>query len=251
MKYLFLHINQEKYMYSFAEKVIAFCRNLDFSGQLPAGISIMNPFRENGEVLTVISAFYRKYYSDNKLRRLILGINPGRFGAGVTGIPFTDTVRLREKCGLSIPGLKTHETSSVFIYEMIDRYGGCEKFYDDYFISSVSPLGFTKTGSNGKEINFNYYDSRELSEAILNFAVDSINRQLAFGIEREVCFCLGTGKNFRFLSKLNDEYNFFERIEPLDHPRFIMQYKLKQKEFYIGKYIEKLRIQKSQSISDI
>jgi hypothetical protein len=134
---------------------------------------------------------------------------------------------------------------------MIDRYGGCEKFFGDYFISSVSPLGFTKTGSNGKEINFNYYDSRELSEVILDFAVDSINRQLAFGIEREVCFCLGTGKNFRFLSKLNDEYNFFERIEPLDHPRFIMQYKLKQKEFYIGKYIEKLRIQRSQSISDI
>jgi hypothetical protein len=228
-------------MYSFAEKVITFCRDLDFPGQLPAGISIMNPFKENGKVLAVISAFYRKYYSDNKSRRLILGINPGRFGAGVTGIPFTDTLRLREKCRLSIPGLKTYETSSVFIYEMIDKYGGCEKFYSDYFISSVSPLGFTKTGSNGKEVNFNYYDSKELSEAILDFTIDSINRQLEFGIDREVCFCLGTGKNFRYLSKLNDKHHFFERIEPLEHPRFIMQYKLKLKEFYIGSYIEKLK----------
>lgn len=242
MKYLFLHINQKRYMYSFAEKVITFCCDLDFSGQLPAGISIMNPFRENGKVITVISTFYRKYYSDNKPRRLILGINPGRFGAGVTGIPFTDTVRLKEKCGLSIPGLKTHETSSVFIYEMIERYGGCEKFYGDYFISSVSPLGFTKTGSNGKEVNFNYYDSRELSDAILDFAVDSITKQLGFGIDREVCFCLGTGKNFRFLSKINAEHHFFKRIEPLEHPRFIMQYRLRQKELYINSYIEKFSI---------
>jgi hypothetical protein len=229
-------------MCSFAEKVITFCCHLDFSGQLPAGISIMNPFRENGEVIAVISAFYKKYYSDNKPRRLILGINPGRFGAGVTGIPFTDTVRLKEKCGLSISGIKTHETSSVFIYEMIDRYGGCEKFYGDYFISAISPLGFTKTGPNGKDVNFNYYDSRELSETILDFVVDSLKKQLAFGIEQEVCFCLGTGKNFRFLSKLNDEHHFFERIKPLEHPRYIMQYKLMQKEFYIGNYIEKLRI---------
>jgi len=241
MKYLFLHIDKNCFMCSFAEKVIAFCSELGYSGELPAGISIMNPFRENPEVLSVISAFYRKYYSDNRPRRIILGINPGRFGAGATGIPFTDTVRLKEKCGLSIPGIKTHETSSVFIYEMIDRYGGPEKFYIDYFISSVSPLGFTKTALSGKEVNYNYYDSRELSEAILDFTVESINKQLLFGIDREICFCLGTGKNFRFLSKLNSEYHFFKRIEPLEHPRFIMQYRSKQKNFYLERYIEKLR----------
>ena len=66
----------------FAEKVVTFCTELEYSGELPAGISIMNPFRENPEVLSVISAFYRKYYSDNRPRQIILGINPGRFGAG-------------------------------------------------------------------------------------------------------------------------------------------------------------------------
>jgi hypothetical protein len=227
-------------MQSFAEKIITFNRELEFSGSLPVGISIMNPFRENPETLSVMSAFYRKYYSDNKPRRIILGINPGRFGAGVTGIPFTDTVRLKEKCGLSIPGLKTYETSSVFIYEMIGRYGGCDKFFGDYYISAVSPLGFTKRGSGGKEVNYNYYDSRELSEAILEFAVESINKQIAFGIDREVCFCLGTGKNFKFLLKLNEKHHFFDRIEPLEHPRFIMQYRSKQKDAYIKNYIEKL-----------
>jgi Domain of unknown function (DUF4918) len=241
MKYLFLHTSKYNFMSSFADKVIAYYSALEYSGKLPAGISIMNPFRENKEILSVVTEFYRKYYSDNRSRRIILGINPGRFGAGATGIPFTDTVRLKEKCGLSLHGIKTHETSSVFFYEMIDRYGGPEKFYGDFFISSVCPLGFTKTASSGNEVNFNYYDSRELSEAIVDFAVESINKQISFDIDTEICFCLGTGKNFRFLSRLNSEYHFFKKIEPLEHPRFIMQYRSKQKNFYIDVYIEKLK----------
>lgn len=242
MNYLFLHIDKSSFMSSFAEKVIAFYINLEYSGKLPAGISIMNPIRENPKILPVITAFYSKYYSDNGPRRIILGINPGRFGAGITGIPFTDTVRLKEKCGLSISGINTYETSSVFIYEMIDRYGGPEKFYGEYFISSVSPLGFTKTAMSGKEVNYNYYDSKELSDTIHDFAVKSISKQLSFGIDREICFCLGSGKNFGFLSNLNNKYHFFKRIEPLEHPRFIMQYRSKQKDFYIKSYIEKLSL---------
>jgi hypothetical protein len=226
-------------MSSFADMIISFCRELDFNGTLPERISIMNPFRNDPRVLIAVSDFYRKFYSDNRKRHLILGINPGRFGAGITGIPFTDTVRLREKCGLSIPGLKSYETSSVFIYEMIDRYGGPEKFYGDFYISSVSPLGFTSTSSGGREVNYNYYDSRELTEAINGFIIDAINKQLGFGIKRDICFCLGTGKNFKFLELLNKEYHFFERIEPLEHPRFIMQYRTNKKNTYIDKYIEK------------
>jgi hypothetical protein len=75
----------------FADRIISFCINLEFPGKLPSGISVMNPYNENPEVFSVIREFYRKYYSDNRSKHLILGINPGRFGAGVTGIPFTDT----------------------------------------------------------------------------------------------------------------------------------------------------------------
>jgi hypothetical protein len=232
-------------MTSFAERIIDFYINLNFKGELPAGISIMNPFRENPAVISVMKSFYRKYYSDNRPRHMILGINPGRFGAGVTGIPFTDTVRLREKCGLIIEGVKTYEISSVFIYEIIDKYGGPEKFYEDFYISSISPLGFTKAGPNSKELNFNYYDSGDLAEAIIDFATDTINRQIEFGIIRNVCFCLGSGKNYRFLQKLNSQYHFFEKIIPLEHPRFIMQYRLRQKETYIRSYIRELSICKT------
>lgn len=225
----------------FAEKVLSFCLSLNFKGTLPPGISIMNPFRAGGEVMDAVSAFYRKYYSDSNPRKLILGINPGRFGGGVTGIPFTDTVRLKEKCGLEISGFSTYETSSVFIYDMIERYGGPAKFYSDYYISSVIPLGFTKTGNKGNEVNFNYYDSRELSDSVKEFAVESIFKQIEFGINRDVCFCLGTGKNYSFLSKLNNRYKFFDRIVPLEHPRFIMQYRSKQKEVFLDLYIDNLK----------
>jgi hypothetical protein len=103
----------------------------------------MNPFRNNPEILTFISQFYDKYYNDNKKRHLIPGINRGRFGAGVTGIPFTDTIRLKEKCGIDLPGLKSFETSSVFVYEMIDRYGGPEKFYGDIYLEKFQHSGRT------------------------------------------------------------------------------------------------------------
>ncbi|HOW09395.1 MAG TPA: DUF4918 family protein [Bacteroidales bacterium] len=232
-------------MATFAEKVIDFYRDLEFTGRLPDGISVMNPMKEDENVFAAASEFYRKFYSDNNPRRIILGINPGRFGAGVTGIPFTDTIRMRDKCGLRPAGKRTYETSSVFIYEMIDKYGGTNKFYGDFFISSVSPLGFTKTGPNGRALNYNYYDSRELADAVYSFAADSIKRQLEFGIIREKAFCLGTGKNFRFLSALNTEHRFFERIIPLEHPRFIMQYRARQKEDFIRTYIEILRTDKS------
>lgn len=226
---------------TFAEKVISFHKNLDFKGTLPGNIRIMNPFRENPFVMEIVEAFYKRFYSDNHKRRLILGINPGRFGAGTTGIPFTDTVRLAEKCGLQIPGVKSFEPSSVFVYEMIDAYGGVEKFYSDYYISAVVPLGFTAPGKKEKHVNYNYYDDPHLSEAVEGFIKDSIETQLGFGILTDVCFCLGTGKNFRFLEKFNNINGYFGRIEPLEHPRFIMQYRSKQKEQFITRYVEALR----------
>ena len=125
---------------------------------------------------------------------------------------------------------------------MIDRYGGARKFYGDFFISSVSPLGFTIKGPKGREINYNYYDSGEMTAAILDFAVESIEKQLQFGIKRDICFCLGSGKNYHFLVKLNSRHHFFRIIEPLDHPRFIMQYRLKRKEDYINSYLSRLRM---------
>jgi len=220
-----------------ADRIVDFNRNLRFEGALPPGISLMNPYRENPAAAEVSAAFYRKYYSDNLLRRMILGINPGRFGGGITGIPFTDTKNLEKHCGLKMEGFTSHEISSVFVYEMIEQYGSPEKFYNHFYIGAICPLGFTVADRNGKEKNYNYYDSKELTETMLPFMVESLKRQIGFGFLTDACFCLGTGKNFDFLTNLNKEYHFFETIVPLEHPRFIMQYRLRRKQEYMERYI--------------
>ncbi|HVV55873.1 MAG TPA: uracil-DNA glycosylase family protein, partial [Mucilaginibacter sp.] len=189
------------------------------------------------QTLAISEQFYRKYYSDNNKRHLILGINPGRFGAGLTGIPFTDPKRLVSECGIPYTGKPAHEPSSVFVYEMINAFGGPEKFYSRFYISSLSPLGFTSVGDRGREKNYNYYDSKELTEAVRGFITDNIRKQIGLGVETDICYCFGTGKNETFLRKLNEEFDFFERIIALEHPRFIMQYKAATKQNYIEKYL--------------
>jgi len=224
-------------MSTFADKVISFYSGLDFTGILPQGVSVLNPYRSNPKILDIVRLFYKKYYDDNKERHFIIGINPGRFGAGVTGVMFTDTKRLNEICGIKISGIETRELSSEFFYKMIEQYGGAEKFYSDFYVGAVSPLGFTVARHDGRIINCNYYDFDELKNSLNDFVVESLKKQLSFGINNHVCFCLGTGKNFSFLQELNKTYGFFGKIIPLEHPRFIMQYRRKQVDFFIEKYI--------------
>jgi hypothetical protein len=199
----------------------------------------MNPFRESEEAMDIVDIFYKKYYNDHHQRHIILGINPGRFGGGLTGIPFTDPKRLITECHINYSGKPAHEPSSVFIYKMIHAYGGVEKFYYDFFINSPCPLGFT-SNKNGKEINYNYYDSNALMKAVNGFMVENIKKLISLGVKTDACICLGTGKNEKILSKLNSEHHFFEKIIPLEHPRYIMQYKSKSMDEYITKYVDAL-----------
>jgi hypothetical protein len=226
---------------TFSERVNSFNRKLNFTGSLPDGIRVMNPFKENPSILPLTKRFYDKFYNDEKERYLILGINPGRHGAGVTGIPFTDTIRLEKYCGMPINEFRSYETSSEFIYNMIEAYGGTEKFYSRYYINAVCPLGFTRINSRGKEVNYNYYDDKELSDSVYAFIVKNLKIQVSFGINTGTCYCLGTGKNFKFLLNLNKSENLFGEIIPLEHPRFIMQYRRKKLQKYINKYLELLK----------
>jgi len=223
---------------TFADKAIAFNRELHYTGKpLPRGIRVMNPFRESEQARRVSEAFYRKYYSDKKPRHIILGINPGRFGAGLTGIPFTDPKRLLSECHIPYEGKMAHEPSSVYVYEMIHAYGGPEAFYKDFYINSPCPLGFTSVDAQGKEKNYNYYDSKALTDAVWSYMEENLRKLVGMGICTDVAFCFGTGQNEKFLRRLNDAHGFFEKLIALEHPRFIMQYKSKTKQLYIDKYL--------------
>jgi hypothetical protein len=216
---------------AFSVQIIQFLQSLSLTVKLPYQFEVLNPFSDK-ETLRVSKLFYKKFYNDNLKRRMVLGINPGRFGAGITGVPFTDPVRIEKVCGIENTWAKKQELSSVFIYQMIEAYGGAEKFYKDFYITAVSPLGFVKAGKN-----INYYDDKELQKDIKPFVIECINKQLKFDIKRDVAYCLGEGKNYEYLKRLNDEMKFFDKIIALPHPRFIMQYKTKRKEEYIQKYL--------------
>ena len=120
---------------------------------------------------------------------------------------------------------------------MIEAYGGAEVFYQRFLISSICPLGFVMEKKGGA-VNFNYYDSPELQQAVTPFIVQCIERQLSWPICRDVVYCLGTGKNKAFLEGLNEKHGWFKRVVPLEHPRYIMQYKSRFVEACIEKYIE-------------
>ncbi|MEP7278567.1 MAG: uracil-DNA glycosylase family protein, partial [Bacteroidota bacterium] len=217
---------------SFAEKMLAFIKKLRLPLILPDGIKVMTPFEEPA-ALQACKVFYKKFYNDQAQRHMIIGINPGRFGGGITGIPFTDPIRLQNDCGIENSWAKKQELSSLYIYEMIRAFGGVDDFYRQFYITAVSPLGFTQHGKN-----LNYYDDKTLQDRIRPFIVDCLNKQCTFGIRRDLAFCLGDGKNYKYLSKLNAEEHFFEKIVPLSHPRFIMQYRLKKKQDYIDRYLQ-------------
>ena len=213
----------------FSTDVLSYHFALKPAISLPKDIEWLMPY-DDPETKRCMSSFYQKFYNDNQKRTFILGINPGRFGAGVTGVPFTDPIRLKQ-LGIENSFPQKPELSSVFIYNMIEACGGPAAFYKKYYITSLSPLGFVKGGKN-----YNYYDDPQLSQRVRPFIISNIETQLKFGADTSKVFCLGQGKNFEYLSKLNDEYQWWERVIPLPHPRWVMQYRLKRKEEFVAEY---------------
>lgn len=219
---------------NFAEKVISYHYNLKPDWKLPKGFELIFPF-DNEEAKTVFSSFYKKYFSDSNERIILFGINPGRFGAGITGVPFTDPFYLEEVCKIKNDFSKRKELSAIFIYEMIEKLGGVESFYSSFYINSLCPLGFIKDKKNA-----NYYDDKKLEDKVTPRIKEHILSQIALGCSTKVAFSLGQGKNFKYFKKLNDKQGYFDQIIPLPHPRWVMQYKLKSKEMYLDEVVNKL-----------
>ena len=230
-------------MPTFSQHILSYHLQLSIPPNLPKGVSVMHPFLDES-VHNLSAQFYGKYYADNKQRILILGINPGRFGAGVTGVPFTDPARLEQITGIKNTLIKRPELSAEFMYSMIAGYGGAKKFYQHFYINSVYPLGLLQYGKNR-----NYYDSPLLRKSLQPYIIDHLRAQKQFPITDKVVICLGEGANFKFLQQLNNEYHFFENIFPLPHPRYILQYKRKQLEDYKKRYVEVLKQSKAMADS--
>jgi hypothetical protein len=219
-----------------AAAILHFYRNLRPGFSPGEGIGIMNPYAD-AAAWAVARQFYDKYYGDSQPRVFIFGINPGRHGAGVTGIPFTDPIRLADACGIDNAFPRRGELSSEFVYAVIDAFGGPVAFYGRYHFTALSPLGFVR---DGKDLN--YYADKGLMKAFEPFMLRCIRRQLATMPTFSTCFCLGEGENYTYLSRVNERHGFFKEIIPLPHPRWVMQYRRKKVAEYVAMYVHKLSI---------
>jgi len=215
---------------SFGDRVVSFYKHLK-APIMPVGIEVMMPYKDR-KIIEITEKFYSKFFSDNHKRIFVFGINPGRFGAGITGVTFSDPIALEDYCGIANDFAKYRELSSIFVYDFISQWGSPEKFYSDFFLTAVCPLGFTKNGKN-----YNYYDDKKLYEAAQPFIVKTLRQQVDIGATRRVAMVFGMGQNMKCLKALNEEHDFFDELLCLEHPRFIMQYRRK----YLADYIKKYR----------
>jgi len=119
---------------------------------------------------------------------------------------------------------------------MIAGYGGAEDFYRRFYINSPFPLAIIRQTKDGKWLNANYYDEPDLFEMVKAFMIASLKKHISLGLDTSEAFVLGK-KNADFIYKLNREAKLFDRLTVLEHPRFIQQYKSRQKQEYIDKYI--------------
>lgn len=225
-----------------AKKVLEFNKMLSSTTlTVPEGFKVVNPFQTKADIINKITeSFYHNFYNDNNKRFMILGSSPARRGTAVTGVPFEDVAHLQEITSIPIDGFHINKASSNFLYDVIENMGGSEKFYSKFYMNFVCPLGIVRITDKGKEVNCNYYENKKLQESLYSFIEETILQQYSFNIDRSICFCIGSGDNFNFLERINNKYHLFDKIIPLEHPRFIMQYNSKNKDFYMTKYLQAL-----------
>jgi hypothetical protein len=227
-------------MSNFANGMISYLENLKHQEpELPVGISTYNPYADQN-VRRCVSSFYRKFFNDEASRQVLFGINPFRWGAGLTGIPFTDARRLKEKCGIDFKKPASQENAVGFIYEVVDQLGGPELFYQKFYFNWLCPLGLLEEKVKDHK-GYSYYEKASLYQSVKALIADNIAHLLDIGTDRENCFVIGRGKNERYLRKINGEHGFFRNIISLEHPGYITRYHAAERDRYLKQYVEQIR----------
>lgn len=114
-----------------------------------SGVEIIRDFLTNWDMM---NEFYGRFYRDGVPKTVLCGLNPGRLGAGKTGVPLLDFRSL----ALLMPDLAggRHETerSAQFFFSVIEGIGA-ERFFQSFYVTNISWVGYLKDGKN-----LNFYD---------------------------------------------------------------------------------------------
>lgn len=220
---------------SFGDFVERFLTTVAIDVDMPPGISVLRP-HDSVEVRRIVHVMCERFYRGTRPRLSIWGINPGRLGAGLTGLSFTDPWAVEHDLGIETAITGRREISAEFISNVIRSYGGPKQFYADVYLTAFCPLGFVKD-----ETNINFYDDPTLQHRLTPQMVSWMHQQLEAGIRPDAAIVLGTGALRRFVEDHIRQHVPFTRVVYLEHPRYIMQYKRKSIDEYVGKYIDAIR----------
>lgn len=219
----------------FGSSVATYLTSLQFTGSIPQDFEVLNPY-VYPEVRRVVTTVCHRFYVDSRPRIGIWGINPGRLGAGLTGLSFTDPVSLQHVLGVTSTIVGRSEPSAQFITDVIQSYGGPEAFYRDVYMSALSPLGFLRDGKN-----VNFYDDPVFAANIVPWIDEQVAIQETFGLQRGNAIVLGKGKLQAYVERNIRQRRGWEQVTYLEHPRFIAQYRRKSWNEYVTLYVTAIR----------
>lgn len=173
-----------------------------------------------------IDTFWQQYYSTTLPHTVICGLNPGRFGAGKTGIPFLDFLSLSQL----IAGIHSadSEKSASFFFKVIQSYG-VAAFFHEFYVTNIASVGFIRGGKN-----LNYHDLPDAALAVVerNFlaemAIVKPTRVIALGIAVQ-----RTTKKL-----LSAEVDCSLR---LPHPAWVATYRGGELDRWVEKYVAMLK----------
>jgi len=171
-----------------------------------------NLHKENVQILTgfidnfdIVKEFYHTYYKPNKKGRIVLcGINPGRLGAGKTGVPFLDYKSLSQL--LTTVSSQECEQSAQFIWQIISKFGSID-FFDQVYLTNISWFGFSK---DGKNLNYN-----QLSPELVKIFTEGFADEMAI-IQPRLIIPLSKEVN-RTLRDMHLGYKLGKRLK---HPNY-------------------------------
>jgi len=129
-------------------------------------ISMLSDFLDNWDVM---KQFEQQFYADGYPKVVLCGINPGRLGAGKTGIPFIDFASLSKM----IPEVcrNDSERSASFFFDVVQSIG-VKTFYQHFYVTNISWIGFQH---NNRNVNYD-----QLPDA----AKDFVYRMFRFEMEQ-------------------------------------------------------------------
>lgn len=216
---------------NYSDSVLRFYRDFAVGDVFDNALQLHNPYDAPSRQ-AVMTAFYEKYFNDDKSRIHILGINPSRLNNTSTGIHYTDGFSLQNYCGIPNDFFKSRELTSDFFYRVVEKMGGANEFYANVFPWAAMPVALTEHGKYA-----NYYEvENDRVEQIVSANIEWLTTLP----RRGKLVVLGLGENRARIKKLDGFPFGYGEVHYLPHPRWVLQYNRAKLEHFIEMYIDAL-----------